>query len=350
MVRIQALGVLVLLGLTAVLSGQDTAAAPARATAAAAWAEGKATISYGVPAWQDAFAEQMQDGFVWRLGSGDPTTCEMTCGLMSESGPVPPGSYKLAVRIGPGCRSSLLVYEGNGFYAEGLKTWSIPCDSMVKDATPKVEKFAMTLDETSRKLHVKFGSFAAVYTCTAIKALPPVETTFARINARIDILAVPVGQGPVKDLVVGTATASNPTGKVSWTIKLTIDGDKPVLAFENTRGAAIPKEKTAVEARIQRIKERMESNPDMKERMTPVLDQQMKQVEALDKEAAAIGRFQATKSVDGTTEAREKPATEIEFSHDRPTGSIVLKFGAGAKTAVFDINPRNFLAPTAAGH
>src|SRR5262249_48530805 len=116
------------------LQAQENAAP--RGTTASTWAEGTATISYGQPAWRDQFKETVKDGMVWRLGSGDPTSIKLSCGLAATNGAVPPGDYKLALRCASAKEWTLVVYKGNGFYSEGLPSWTIKhAGTVTEDAT-----------------------------------------------------------------------------------------------------------------------------------------------------------------------------------------------------------------------
>ena len=59
------------LALLLVLPGLVLAQDADRKTVSAKWAGGKVTITHGVPSWNDAFADQMSSGFVWRLGKAE---------------------------------------------------------------------------------------------------------------------------------------------------------------------------------------------------------------------------------------------------------------------------------------
>jgi hypothetical protein len=332
-----------LAALPAPLAAQDEASGSDRGQVQAEWPEGKAVLSYGRPKWNDAFKEQMTEGFVWRLGNNEPTSLAVTCGLMTAAGPVPPGEYKLACRCAAPDEWRLLVYRGTGLYEDGVKTWEIK-----PEATDKNHAKTAILEigiSGPRKLQVRFGPYSVVYPFVPVKAHPPCETEFAGIGARVDVLAIPVPDGPVKDLCIGVASAETAAGPVRWDLRLTVDGEKPILTFTNERPTAITKEKATLEKRVERIKAHIAEVPEEKDRLEKFAEEVNAQIKALDDEARANSRFHPSHSVEGRIEPREKPASELDFSHDRPTGRITFTFGVRGQNCIFDVNPRRFQVP-----
>ncbi len=312
-----------------------------REKAEAQWGVGAATIDYGSPTWRAAFADQMMKTSSWRMGSNDPTAIELTCGLMADEGCIPAGAYNLAMKKDDAGHWKLMVYAGGGFYNDNAKSWSISAASSTNKAEP-AEKLSIGFDgKSKRMLGVHFGPHHVKYPITPIKMHKPVATEFARIKTKMDVAAVPCDR--VKDLACGTATISPRGTDVHWDVVLTIDGEKATLTFSSDRATRIQAQKAAAQADIARTKKRAsDSGQGLSERASRRIQRREDTIKALDAEAAAVQRFRASHSVTGTVKDRETPTSTLDFSHERIEGGIILTFGAGSKSATFDVNPREF--------
>ena len=324
--------------LAAALTAQPQAE---RGTAMAKWDAGSMNVEYGVPTWNDGFAGAIKEGTVWRFGNNLPTSCTVDCGLESANGPITPGSYKLALKYVKEGLAHLLVYQGSTFYAEGLPTYEIASDSVTKDDTKKAEKFAVKFD--GAKMHAAFGPYTVIFTMKPIKAHPPVETAFANVKAKITTLALPLPEGAVKDMKVGVADVVMNGIKTAYGLFLNLDGDKGSLAFKNPDASTVTTDKATLNGIVANIKKMIEAKPEMKEMAGSFVTMFEGQLAELEKKEKALGRLSGDKMIDGTLSKREKPASTLEFSSERPTGKMVLRFGAQGQDAAFEINPRDFM-------
>lgn len=318
-------------------------AAGDRQTIKTSLAQGEVQIAFGAPAWNEAFKGQMKENFVWRLGNNDPTQLKTACALACQGDALPPGEYKLALRCKTPSEWTLLIYKGSDFYAEGLPTWELVQKSPVSDNAEVAARLGLSFDD-NHTLRVHFGPYLATYALSPIALHPPVETAFARVQVKLQTMAIPVAEKPVSDVFVGIAVASMGQNSLTYDLRLSVDGEKASLKFVNTRTKAIEKEQAALKARVERIKARLEKASDEdKSRIQGMLTRIEGQIEALQKEADAAKRLQAEYSTTGEVKTREKPAHALEFSHERPQGGLILSFGAGPKDAIFHIEPREFL-------
>jgi len=311
-----------------------------RETAEASYAEGKVSISYGSPTWRDEFATAMAKEKVWRLGSNDPTAVKLSCGLMTNDGAIPAGDYKLAMRRGDDGKWNLVIYSGNGFYAAGQDGWGIkPAIELESENIAK--KLAIKLNE--KKLEVHFGPKAVVFPFMPVGMHKTVETEFARIPTKIQVMAIPV-DGDVKNLFVGTSSVESRGAKVAWNMYLTVANGKSSLAFKSTRSAkAIDAEAKQITGTIKRIKDFMgNAGEDRKAQLQEAIKQREATLKELEAEKTAMNRFRSEHSVDGETAASDAPKPTLGFEHKRIEGGLILKFTAGKNTSTFDINPREF--------
>lgn len=329
-------GAILLLAIATVSFAQ----APERASAQAKLDAGSMTIEYGVPSWSDRLAGEIKEGAVWRLGNNLPTTCMLDCGLMSANGPVTPGNYKLAIKYVKEGVAHLMLYQGATFYDPALPTWEIASESLKKDDAAKKAKLEIGFD--GPKMHVGFGPYHAIFALNAIAVHPPVTTSFANVTAKISVLALPLEHMTMKDLRVGVAEIEQGPMKTAWGMHLSMEGDKAMLTFKNSESATVVKDKETLTGIVTRIKGMMEENPDMKEQGATFVSMFEKQIADLEMKEKALGRLQPDKMIETTVVKREMPAAKLDFSHERPEGKIVLKFGANASNAHFDIMPREF--------
>jgi hypothetical protein len=317
-----------------------------RATTEAKWNEGTAKIEYGIPSWRASFSESMQKEKTWRLGSNDPTGLALSCALQTNEGPIPAGDYKLAMARNDDGKWDLVIYRGNSFYSEGMPAWHIRPASATDAKDPLAPKLDLNL--AGGNLDVAFGPHHITYPMKPIRMHEPATATFGGTPTTIQVMAIPASN-TMKAALVGTAAIeawdrrSGNSAKVMWNMHLTIDGESCTLDFKNPRAAAIEAEKNARGARIERLSKMLESADDArKASLTEFLEAQNKELAALDVEATMTSLFQEKKSVSGSVTARDEAASTLEFSHERVEGGMKLVFGAGEKTATFDVEPREF--------
>ena len=310
----------------------------------AAWDEGKVTIDYGSPKWRNDFAEQMKKTETWRLGNNDPTGLKLTCGLVTASGPIPAGDYKLAMHKTKAGAWDLLVYEGDGFYSKKMKSWAIrPASS--SDKAEISDALAITLGD-KKTLQVRFGPHNVVYPFQTVKMHKPVETDFARIKASVNVMAIPCASTITK-LGCGSASISPGGSKVTWAMSLTVDGESCSLHFVNDRATLISGGKDAAKANIEQLKKRMENaDENGKARFAARIKREEQSIKKLDADAAAMAGYKDKHTVTGKVSARSTPTSTLAFESERIKGGIILVFGCGEKTATFDVSPRSFRAPS----
>jgi Protein of unknown function (DUF2911) len=328
-----------------VAQDKDTAvekkAAPAqvaRQTAEATWPEGKLTLSYGSPAWKDEYkAKATEAGFVWRFGNNQWTTATLTSGLDSAQGAIPPGDYSVALRSGADGKWDLLFYEANAFYDKAFKTWEIKGGTTAELKTPK-PNFSLRFDD--KKLIAEFGPLSASWTLKPIKVNPPVDTEFANVGARFEILALPLAGATFKDTTIGVVTATLDSVKARYHIKLTADGDKATLNMVNERAGYVAKEKESLETIVKRIGEMLGEHPERKDMAEPILAGFKTVIDADDAMLKKFERLKPAATVEGTVAKRDSAATELGLSHDRPKFAIVLKLALANSDASFEVKPR----------
>ncbi len=340
----RALSLIALVLFTPVLA-QDTRPAETRKTTQAMSDDGTLIIQYGSPAWKDAYTAMIKPGATWRLGNNDPTSITLDCGIMTASGPVVPGSYKLALECTDTDQMNLLVYEGNGQFQKGVPAQAIKATAVKHDLNPVAPALALNADGKAKALVVNFGNHSVTFPLQTIKPNKAITTEFAMIECTIATLALPVTDAPMKDVPVGRVTIVRDGLTTSWVMKLTTEGDKGTLTFVNGRMEGIKNEKAQAEQLITRIKGMLEKSPDMKERLTSVLTKTEEKKKELDEEAAQVGRLQPSKSFDATATARKAPAATLDFSMERPAGSVTFKFGVAGKDYAFSVVPRQFMKP-----
>jgi hypothetical protein len=169
---------------------------------------------------------------------------------------------------------------------------------------------------------------------------PPIETEFANVGAKFEILALPLAGATFKDTTIGVASGVQDGVTVRYHIKLTSDGDKATLNFVNERAQTLPKEKEAIEKVLTNIGKMLEEHPERKEMAEPIVAGFKAQVEALETMQKRYDRLKAASAIDGTVAKRETAATELGVSHERPTGAINLKLALANSDATFEVKPR----------
>jgi len=317
-------------------------AAAQRAKTEATWDEGKVTIDYGSPKWRDGFTAQMQKTDTWRLGSNDPTGLKLTCGLVTDSGPIPAGDYSLAMAKTKSGMWKLAIYQGGGFYNKKQKTWTIG-PAVSSDKADVSDALAITLGD-KKTLQVRFGPHDLVYPFKTVKMHKPVETEFARIKTSVNVMAIPCAS-KVSKLACGTASISPRGTTVTWGMKLTVDGGSCSLHFVNDRSKFIARDKAAAKANVERLNKRMENaDENGKARFANRIKREEATIKALDAEAAGMTRYKSEHTVTGKVSARAASTSTLAFENERIEGGIILIFGCGDKTATFDVNPRAFFA------
>ena len=317
-------------------------AAAQRAKAEAAWNEGKATIDYGSPKWRDDFTAQMQKTDTWRLGSNDPTGLKLTCGLVTDRGPIPAGDYSLAMLKSKSGSWRLAIYEGDGFYNKKQKSWLIG-PAISSDKADVSDALAITFGD-KQTLRVRFGPHDLVYPFKAVKMHKPVETEFARIKTSVNVMAIPCAS-KVSKLGCGTASISPRGTTVTWAMDLTVDGDSCSLHFVNDRSKFIALGKATAKANMERFNKRMENaDENGKARFAARIKREEATIKALDAEAAGMTRYKNEHTVTGKVSARAAPTSTLAFESERIEGGVILIFGCGDKTATFDVTPRAFFA------
>jgi Protein of unknown function (DUF2911) len=325
-----------------------TAAKPAQAarqTAEATWPEGKLSLSYGSPAWKDEYKEKAKEaGFVWRFGNNQWTTATLTSGLDSAQGAIPPGDYSVALRAGADNKWDLLFYEASFFHDKAFKTWEIKSAGPVQEL--KTPKQNFTLRFEGKKLIAEFGPMAAAWDLKPIKVNPPIETEFANVGAKFEILALPLAGTTFKDTTIGVVTATLDDVKARYHAKLTVDGDKATLTLVNERANSVAKEKEKLDELTTMIEKRMESHPEMKGQAEQIVGFFKGQAGTVDAMQKKYERLKPSATIDGTVAKRDTPATELGVSHERPQKAIVLKLALPSGDASFEVKPREqFMKP-----
>lgn len=344
--RIHVLVPFAALSLATTLAAQDPkeskAPAEGRATAVGKLDCGTMTIEYGTPTWNDKFAAELKPGAVWRLGNNLPTTATFDCGIKTAGGIVTPGDYKLALRYVDKAAANLLIYDGSTFYDESLPTWEIP-GVLSSENKPLAKTLAMEFvnGDKGPALKIAFGPYAAQIGIEGVKAHPTFPTEFANVTAKFTVVAVPV-TGEVKDLKVGDAAIERDGVTTKWGMYLTMNADKATLAFKNHDAKIIAKDKQTVGSIVTRIKQFLEKDPTNKQ-IEQAGAMFQKQLSDLETREQALSRLAADKAVETKPMKREKPASTLEFSTERPEGSVILKFGAQGSDASFEIKPREFM-------
>lgn len=312
-----------------------------RQTIEAAWSEGKVAIDYGAPEWRAEFDGAMAKQASWRLGKDAPTRIDLSCGLLTIDGCVPAGQYGLAMKKNAKGAWDLVVYPGEGFYDAEREGWRIR-PTTVEQTDTIASELSIALND-DKELEVCFGPHRAVYPFTPIELFEPVETEFARIPAKLEVMAVPV-DGAVKNLTVGKATIERDGVAVAWTLELTLDGDEPVLSFVNDRADALAGDKQRVDSMIERVSSMLdEATEETKGRFEAFLQQQQELKKKLAVEEQMLERFEAKKSVGGELEQLADAVKNLTFESERIEGGIILKFGAGDRVATFKVVPRDFV-------
>jgi hypothetical protein len=315
---------------TATAEKKAPPAQAARQTAEASWPEGKLTLSYGSPAWKDEYkAKAGEAGFIWRFGNNQWTTANLTSGLETASGNLPPGEYSVALRSAGDNKWDLLFYEANAFYDKAFKTWEVKGGTASELKTPK-SNFTVRFD--AKNMIAEFGPMAVTFPLKPIKVNPPVDAEFANVATKFEVLALPLAGATFKDTTIGVVTASLDGVKARYHMKLTSDGDKASLALVNERAAAVPKEKEQLEGIVKAIGERHAGNPD---EVAPILAFFKKEVEGLETMQKKFDRLKPSNTVEGTVAKRDTPATELGVSHERPKYAIVLKLAGPPSDASF---------------
>jgi hypothetical protein len=317
-----------------------------REKAEANWPEGKLTIEYGSPGWKPEFAEQMKkvEG-AWRLGNNMPTTCTITCGLMTEQGNLPPGTYTLALKPA-GDSWGLLFYEAKTFFDPAFKTWWIKADAAVSESKMMADHLKIEAND-KHGISVRFGTMVSNWTVKPIKCVKPYETDFLNgaVTAKFDVMALPLAGTTFKDTTIGVVTATQNDVTVRYHLHLTCEGEKCTLNFVNERAGGIAKEKAMLDDIVKRISGMIEKepNPEMEARLTAIKGWG----EQIDATAKRYDRLRTTATVEGTVAKREgAAATELGCTFDRPTGSVVLKLALANSDATFEVKPReNFAKP-----
>jgi len=317
-----------------------------RADAVASWDEGKISINYGAPSWRDDFAESMKNAKVWRLGNNDPTSMELSCGLQTNDGTVPAGTYKIAMQRNAGGKWDLVVYTGNGHFQKGRKCWRIQAASSKEDAKPSGK---LSLKFEKQTLLVQFGPHEVIYPVNPIRMHKPVETRFANYPVKIQVMAIPMGN-TIKNTRVGTASIDvktrNGATTVDYAMHLSMDGQGASLKFVNARAAAMGSEKAQLESTIKRVRGMLDgASKKRAEGIKEFLAKQEKELQGIATAEQIFQRFHTSRTVTGTLSDRHNHASTLDFTHERPEGAIVLTFGANDKAATFDINPKEFRAP-----
>ena len=343
--RIKILVPFAALMLAATLSAQDgkesKGMTEGRATATGKLECGTMTVNYGTPTWNEKFAADLKPGTVWRLGNNLPTSTTFDCGIKTAGGVVMPGEYMLALRYVDKAAANLLIYEGSTFYDESLPTWEIP--GVLVNSPPGVKNLAINFvnEKSATNITVAFGPYLATIAIACVKAHPAVPTTFANVEAKFQVVALPV-TGDVSDLRVGNVMIDRDGVTTKWGMFLTMKGDKASLAFKNGDAKVIAKDKQTVGGIVKTIKEMLAKDPSnkMMEQAASMFEKQLSTLEAREQ---GLARLAADKSIDTKPTKREKPASTLEFSTERPEGSIILKFGAQGNDASFEIKPREFM-------
>jgi len=323
-----------------VLVASLCAQAPERGTANGNLGDGTMAVEYGVPTWNPAFVGQLKPGAVWRLGNNLPTTCVLTCGLHSASGPITPGEYKLALKYVEDGKVHLLVYQGSSFYNKELPTYEIASKSLTQDETQVKSKLVIGFEGTT--MNVGFGPYAASFALQPIKVNPPLETTFANVSAKVSTLALPLADVAMKDLNVGVAEITMGAMKTRYAMHLTMEGEKATLRLKNFDPGCVTTDLATVRGIIEGIKEMMAKNEAMKEQGATFVAMFEKQAAELEAKQKALGRLQGDRSIEATPTKRAAPASVLEFNAERPTGKVVFKFGAKDQDAAFEIVPSEF--------
>jgi hypothetical protein len=313
-----------------------------RATAEGKIDVGSIKIEYGVPTWNDKFADHVKPGGEpWRLGNNLPTSCVIDCGLDAAQGRVLPGSYKLALKYVKENVAHLVLYRGSTFFAEGLPMWEIASDSFAKDDANKASKLA--IDVKDGKIGVAFGPYKTTFPLKGIKAHEPYMTEFANVEAKVTVLALPLGEAALKDARVGVVDIEQNGVKTSWDLALTIDGDKAALAFKSHDAATVAKDKETVSGIVKQIEAMIAEKPEMKEMAGPFVTMFQKQLADLELKEKMLGRLAGEKTLESTAAALDPAVKTLGYKAERPEGGLTLKFDAKDKTASFEIKPREFM-------
>ena len=312
-----------------------------RASASTKFDVGSMSVEYGQPSWNDGMKEAVKVGASWRLGNNMPTTCTIDCGLETANGPLVPGTYKLGLKYAKEGVAHLIVYQGAWLHEEGLPTWEIASDSFKSDAAVKA-KLEIAFD--GNKMNVGFGPYAATFAFKPIKAHATYQTEFADAVTDVSVLALPLGDAPIKNLNVGMVKVTRGEFVTSYSLLLTVEGDMAKLAFKNVDLATIAKDKATIGG-IAKMLGEMSAKAEgaQKEQLVGFTNLFEGQLEMLTKKEKALERLQAEKTLETKPVKRAVPAKTLEFSTERPEGSLTLKFGAKDSDMTFEIKPREFM-------
>jgi hypothetical protein len=312
-----------------------------RASATAKFEVGTMTVDYGQPTWNDKMAGAVKVGASWRMGNNMPTNCTLDCGLESANGPIVPGSYKLGLKYAKEGVAHLVVYQGAWLHEDGLPTWEIASESLKTDAPVKSK---LEISFTGNKMNVGFGPYAAVFALKPIKAHAPYSTEFADAETSVRVLALPLGDGPIKDLNVGQVQVTRGELTTAWNLFLTVDGENAKLSFKNVDLATMAKDK-AVIGNIAKMLGEMSAKAEgaQKEQMVSFTNLFESQLAKLTAKEKALERLHGEKTLESKATKRAAAASVLEFSTERPEGALILKFGAQGSDLSFEIKPREFM-------
>ena len=325
-----------------------------RITTQANVGSGSVTIEYGAPTWRPELLEAINAGleaqgeFAWRLGSNDPTILKTNVGLVADAGVIPPGDYRAAVQISKGGPWRLAVYEGSGHYAVGRKAWFITSALEIHDRAGSAEKLAIDISKKGL-LTVAFGPKVISYVLETVPVLPAVETDFANVSTHIECLALEC-KGPMERTRVGTATARmGGDFAARWEMYLTMKPEGAVLEFQNTQADTLAADRASTQDLVERVGKMIADAGDRlpanrREGMEAFIANKKVELEQIDANLTALERINKSMTIPGTIAKGTGLASTLQFTHERPVGSIVLNFAAGEHAASFPINPREFRA------
>ena len=312
-----------------------------RASASTKFDVGTMTVDYGQPSWNDKMAGAVKVGASWRMGNNLPTNCTLDCGLETANGPLVPGTYKLGLKYAKEGVAHLVVYQGAWLYEDGLPTWEIASESLKTDAPVKA-KLEIAFD--GNKMNVGFGPYAATFALKAIKAHAPYMTEFADAETMVSVLALPLGDAPIKNLNVGMIKVTRGELTTSYHLMLTVEGETAKLAFKNVDMATLAKDKATIGG-IAKMLGDMSAKAEgaQKEQLVSFTNMFEGQLEALTKKEKALERLQSEKTLETKPVKRAAATKTLEFSTERPEGSLTLKFGAQGSDMSFEVKPREFM-------
>jgi hypothetical protein len=287
----------------------------------------------------------------WRLGSNDPTTLVTEVGIVTDTGIVPPGDYRAAVEVNKDGASRLAIYEGQGHYEVDGKAWFITSAVEIHDRTSPAKELKLDLNKGGL-LTVAFGPIVSVFPIQTIPALPAIVTDFANVSTRIECIALPISDGPMERVRVGTALARMGGGDFAarWAMYLTMKPDGAVLEFQNTQGETMKSDLESTKSLASLVDKMIADGGDTmpaarREGMKAFVDAKNAEAAKLEANMKTLERINSSMTIPGNVVAAETTHSTLTLSHERPVGSMILTFGAGDKAATFPINPRGFQAP-----